>query len=147
MSSRTDSTRSLLEHLCRTSPLNLPDNTREAFEPGIAECQDSDPLGGVVESLRSRTIAACQAQLVKVGRQPNEDGWILPNPNGQEAKDQILRDTLTEDTCLSFDEWKDAGYWVRKGARSVFKDALGVPQFTIEQVLERQNGSQSGSVF
>jgi len=42
--------------------------------------------------------------------------------------------SLDEDSCLSFDEWKACGYWIKKGAKSHFTDILGIPQFTKEQV-------------
>lgn len=60
------------------------------------------------------------------------EGLVLPNPE-TEARLRMQK-ALTEDTCCSFDEWKAAGYWIKKGAKSVFTDCLGVPQFTIEQV-------------
>lgn len=39
-----------------------------------------------------------------------------------------------EDTALSFDEWKGAGWSVKKGERSHCTDALGQPQFLANQV-------------
>lgn len=41
---------------------------------------------------------------------------------------------LSWDTAMSFGEWKDSGYWVRKGSKSEVRDFLGIPQFTVEQV-------------
>jgi hypothetical protein len=60
------------------------------------------------------------------------DGWILPNPARQKELAYIA--TLSEDTCAGFNEWKECGYWILKGSKSYFQDALGTPQFTIEQV-------------
>lgn len=51
---------------------------------------------------------------------------------------QAYRDSLSEDTCCSFKEWSEAGYHILPGAKSMFKDALGVPQFTLEQVAVRR---------
>jgi hypothetical protein len=51
------------------------------------------------------------------------------------ARQRIL-DSLDEDSCCSFTEWKSAGYWVKKGSKSYFTDALGIPQFTKEQVTK-----------
>jgi hypothetical protein len=45
---------------------------------------------------------------------------------------------LSEDTCCSYEEWKNAGYFVKSGAKSQYRDALGIPQFTIEQVARSQ---------
>lgn len=39
-----------------------------------------------------------------------------------------------EDTAMSFQEWSDSGYKIIKGSKSQFRDILGVPQFTIDQV-------------
>lgn len=62
------------------------------------------------------------------------DGYILPSLTRE--KELAYVKTLTEDTCASFDEWKECGYWVVKGAKSCFKDCLGIPQFTKEQVKQ-----------
>lgn len=64
------------------------------------------------------------------------EGLVLPSPEG-EARRQMLA-SLDEDTCCSFHEWSQAGYTVRKGSKSYFKDILGVPQFTVEQVERRK---------
>lgn len=60
------------------------------------------------------------------------DGCILPSP--AVAERLRLQKCLDEDSCCSFDEWKQSGYWIKKGAKSVFTDMLGIPQFTKEQV-------------
>ena len=39
-----------------------------------------------------------------------------------------------EDTALSFDEWKEAGFGVKKGEKSGLTDINGVPQFLRAQV-------------
>lgn len=44
-------------------------------------------------------------------------------------------ESLDQDTCCSYEEWKAAGYQVQRGQKSVFWDALGTPQFTVEQVV------------
>lgn len=41
---------------------------------------------------------------------------------------------LTEETAMSFEEWKAWGAWVMKGSKSYIRDALNIPQFTKEQV-------------
>lgn len=38
-----------------------------------------------------------------------------------------------EETLMSFQEWKDVGYFVLKGARMRCRDAMGVPQFSKDQ--------------
>jgi hypothetical protein len=60
------------------------------------------------------------------------DGYILPSP-GAQARLAFIR-TLDEDSCMSFHEWKLCKHFVKKGAKSHFKDILGIPQFTKEQV-------------
>ena len=57
---------------------------------------------------------------------------ILPTP--QSLARVRYRQSLDEDSCLSFDEWKACGYFIKKGARSHFTDIDGIPQFTKEQV-------------
>ena len=44
---------------------------------------------------------------------------------------------LSSDTCMSYDEWISCGYFIAKGEKSEFRDALGIPQFTIEQVKKK----------
>lgn len=64
--------------------------------------------------------------------QYDRNGCILPT---YAARQRIAyRNSLNEDTCLSFDEWKACGYFIKKGAKSQFQDLLGIPQFTKEQV-------------
>lgn len=54
---------------------------------------------------------------------------------GEHALRRIERiASLDEDSCCSFDEWANAGYRVRRGERSMFRDITGIPQFTKEQV-------------
>lgn len=44
--------------------------------------------------------------------------------------------SLDEDSCCSFAEWSNAGYMILPGAKSMFRDVLGVPQFTKEQTVK-----------
>jgi hypothetical protein len=46
-----------------------------------------------------------------------------------------------EDTAMSFQEWSDAGFLIMKGAKSEFRDAMGVPQFTRDQVRFKPVGT------
>ena len=39
-----------------------------------------------------------------------------------------------DDTMLSFDEWKECGWSVKKGEKCAGFDPLGIPQFTRNQV-------------
>jgi hypothetical protein len=48
-----------------------------------------------------------------------------------------------DDTAMSWDEWKEAGFHVIKGQKSHLRDALGVPQFT-EQQVEPDRGNYRG---
>lgn len=63
------------------------------------------------------------------------EGLVLPSPEG-EARRRLL-ESLDEDSCCSFDEWRQAGFVVVKGSKCHFYDVLGVPQFTKEQVARR----------
>lgn len=60
------------------------------------------------------------------------DGCVVPSKEFLER--QELLEGLDEDSCCSFDEWFAAGYVVIRGAKSVFRDVEGIPQFTKEQV-------------
>lgn len=46
-------------------------------------------------------------------------------------------DEELEDTAASYDEWNECGFYVRKGQKSRFRDILGVPQFTADQVSRK----------
>ena len=60
------------------------------------------------------------------------DGCVLCPPAARARLAYIA--SLDEDSCMSFDEWKSCGYFVKKGSKSQFTDVLGIPQFTKEQV-------------
>ena len=89
------------------------------------------------EELRLQILRRKEAQngrAVKAGKKPkhkllNEpkrpSRGVMPHP--PESGDE-------DDTALSFDEWKAAGWCVKKGERSECTDVLGVPQFTRLQV-------------
>lgn len=67
---------------------------------------------------------------------------MLTTPEGlvaisQETAERIAYEaSLDEDSCCSFEEWSAAGFMIKKGTRSIFRDILGVPQFTKEQVFK-----------
>jgi hypothetical protein len=42
-------------------------------------------------------------------------------------------DKYDPDTLMSWQEWKDAGYFILKGSRSRCRDAVGVCLFSIDQ--------------
>lgn len=67
----------------------------------------------------------------------NKDGTVARNPAWEEWLKK--RNSLDEDSCCSFNEWAAANYRIRKGEKSFFKDILGVPQFTKEQVYKSYN--------
>ena len=60
---------------------------------------------------------------------------LVACPPHKLARLRAIRE-LDEDSCCSFQEWKNARYWVKKGSKSYFTDALGIPQFTKEQVTK-----------
>ncbi len=64
----------------------------------------------------------------------NKDGTVARNPAWEEWLEK--RNRLDEDSCCSFNEWSGAGYRIKRGEKSMFKDILGVPQFTKEQVYK-----------
>ena len=126
----------LFEQLCRQSPLNLPDNMREIGEGfDIAEAQS---MPNPLDSINPKPKTFFGLTPPPPDRTPgfifryHPDGYILPSPEALARLEAIKK--LDEDSCCSFDEWKALGYWVKKGAKSYFKDCLGVPQFTKEQV-------------
>jgi hypothetical protein len=67
----------------------------------------------------------------------NKDGTVARSPEWEEWLKK--RNSLDEDSCCSFNEWAAANYRIRKGEKSFFKDILGVPQFTKEQVYKSYN--------
>lgn len=70
--------------------------------------------------------------VTSTGLRLTPEGLVIAPP-GLLAKQRLIN-SLDEDSCCSFDEWKGAGYWVLKGSKSYFTDILGTPQFTKEQV-------------
>lgn len=40
-----------------------------------------------------------------------------------------------EDTAMSYTDWKENGFYVKKGSKSRIRDALGAPQFCVDQVI------------
>lgn len=44
-------------------------------------------------------------------------------------------DNLDEDTAMTYQEWRDAGFSVSRGEKARLRDALGQAQFTIDQVV------------
>ena len=46
-----------------------------------------------------------------------------------------------DDTACSYNEWKNAGYFVRKGEKSQSRDITGIPQFTADQVVQKDDWS------
>lgn len=45
-------------------------------------------------------------------------------------------DKYDPDTLMSYQEWKDCGRFVLKGMKSRCRDAVGVPQFSVDQVTD-----------
>ena len=45
-------------------------------------------------------------------------------------------DKYDQDTLMSFEEWKTCGRFVLKGSKMRCRDAVGVPQFSEDQVSE-----------
>lgn len=69
------------------------------------------------------------------------EGLVVLDPHRAEAMrvEEAYRKTLDDTTCMSFEEWRDAGFFVRRGMKSVFRDITNVPQFTKEQVYGQQS--------
>lgn len=61
------------------------------------------------------------------------NGCVRPRP--QFLAEQRAKKRLTEDTGCTFEEWKELGYWIKKGEKSMFRSPLNEPLFTIEQVI------------
>ena len=68
----------------------------------------------------------------------SRDGTVARNPEHEEWLKK--RNSLDEDSFCSFSEWSGAGYRVKKGEKSFFRDILGVPQFTKEQTYKQTYG-------
>lgn len=49
-------------------------------------------------------------------------------------------DKYDPDTLMSYQEWKDCGRYVLKGMKSRCRDAVGVPQFSADQVTDPVDG-------
>lgn len=47
-------------------------------------------------------------------------------------------DEYDSDTLMSYQEWKDAGYYVLKGSKSRERDCLGICHFSIDQTTARE---------
>ena len=77
-------------------------------------------------------LSRLQGVSLTIGR----DGCVVVPTWRQEQLEEAeaAASDLNEDTCCSYDEWRQAGYFVVRGSKSHFKDVQGVPQFTQEQV-------------
>lgn len=119
----------LFEKLCRSSPLNIPGSGYDIFEWSFEETQCASLLDDVyIPVVKSKKAS-------KRNFEYHPDGYIVLTPERLEEIENQPK--LSEDTCLSFDEWRSSGYYIIKGSKSQFRDALGIPQFTIEQVNKK----------
>jgi hypothetical protein len=102
----------------------------------LSSCSNPDGLDNFLDGIPKAKAKPKEREPAKFIFQYDENGCIKLSPQrkAELLAQQAAYRNLTEDTCMSFDEWKDMGYWVKRGAKSMFKDALGTPQFTIEQV-------------
>ena len=98
--------------------------------PPMSASPPPDPLEAFLTKVASTTVDTSTGYVSRFRYHP--DGWILPSPAA--AARIAYRNSLDEDSCMSFDEWKACGFFVKKGSKSQFTDALGIPQFTKEQV-------------
>lgn len=56
---------------------------------------------------------------------------------------KTITEVALEDTAMSYDEWKESGFFVIKGSKSRVRGMDGTPLFTADQV--REHGSWSGT--
>lgn len=98
--------------------------------PFMSASEPLDPLEAFLTKVASEDRLPAPASTSRLRYTP--EGLVMATPAALARLRAIA--ALSEDTCCSFNEWKAAGYWVKKGAKSHFTDALGIPQFTIEQV-------------
>lgn len=99
--------------------------------PDPSECNPTlDPLTAFITKVVSTVPPSDTTYYSNLRYTP--EGLVAPTPAGRARI--AYRNSLDEDSCLSFDEWKACGYFIKKGAKSQFTDALGLPQFTKEQV-------------
>lgn len=96
----------------------------------------SDGLDNFLDGIPAPKAKPKEREPAKFIFQYDENGAIKLSParKAQLLAQQAAYKNLSEETCMSFDEWKAMGWWVKRGAKSMFKDPLGTPQFTIEQV-------------
>ena len=97
----------------------------------------ADECDDLRQSVYQRKLAQ-NARRAKAGKPPM---WPRLKPPGAPLKRAARDGTLPaaesgdpEDTALSFDEWVNAGYSVRKGEKFHCHDINGVPQWLASQV-------------
>lgn len=79
---------------------------------------------------------AQNARRAKAGKPPMWPGLDKPKkkPAARAGKLPAPESGNEDDSALSFDEWKEAGYTIKKGEKSQISDIQGIPQFTRLQV-------------
>jgi len=58
----------------------------------------------------------------------------VKTPKTSKTKPPMPESGNIDDSAMSFDEWKEFGFTVRKGSKADIFDMLGKPQFTLNQV-------------
>ena len=94
-----------------------------------------NPLEQLRQQILERKIRQ-NARRAKAGKPPMHPELLKPKkPKASKATKPPPPESGDEDdTALSFDEWKDSGFSVRKGEKCQSFDVLGIPQFTRLQV-------------
>ena len=111
-------------------------NDLDPLDSFLETITDSDPLDNFLDGIPEAKGAPKSEPPVKFIFQYGPDGCIKLSParKAQLLAEQSARKKLTEDTGCTFNEWKELGYWIKSGSKSIFKSPLGEPLFTIEQV-------------
>lgn len=103
----------------------------------------ADELQNLRNDYRARLIKQNDRRIAK-GQKPKNKIAKLPKPTKPPSKGLPKPESGNiDDSAMSFEEWSEFGYHVKKGEKSEISDALGVPQFTMNQVRKINPAWQS----
>ena len=131
----------LLDFLCDNSPLRLPELFHGNSEMDFCETLETS------ENFCNEFFAVTHEPVAIIKKEKflftyHEDGYIIPK-NGYEklidstskkAVKEKISDAIMNDSYMAYSEWGDCGYYLIKGSKSTTRDALNIPQFSLDQV-------------
>ena len=103
----------------------------------------SDDLQKLRDDYRTRLIKQNDRRVAKGKKPKNKIAKLPAESKPKAAKLPKPESGNIDDSAMSFDEWSNIGYHVKKGERSELSDALGIPQFTMNQVRKINPAWQS----